>query len=117
VVGEKIVLRNDTGKLVLYATQISAWRQRFESVRLAAEKMANKLNLGFEVVPQQRQCPQIYVYYERGEEEPIPLYCDKGKTGDLPEIAAQLRNMMYVLSFHPRHTALARLRNSIMKLS
>lgn len=87
-------------------------------MRLAAEKMANQLNLGFEVVPQQqRQCPQIYVYYEHGEEEPIPLYCDKGKTVDLSEIAAQLRNMMYVLSFHPRHTALARLRNSIMKLS
>lgn len=111
------MLRNDTGKLVLYASHTSVSKQRLKSVRLATEKMANQLNLGFEMVPQQLHCTQIYVYYKRGKEEPIPLYCDKGKTGDLPEIAAQLRNMMYVLSFHPRHTALAPLRNSLMKLS
>ncbi|MCX8151196.1 MAG: hypothetical protein N3D85_06815 [Candidatus Bathyarchaeota archaeon] len=111
------MLRNDTGRLIVYASHISASKQRLQSVRLATEKMAHQLKLDFEIIPQQRRCPQIYVYYEHGKEEPIPLYCDEGKTGNLQEIATQLRNMMYVLSFHPRHSALAQLRNSIMKLS
>jgi len=111
------MLRNDTGKLVLCASNISAPKQRLQSVRVAAEETANQLKLGFAVVSQQRGFPQIYVYYEYGNEEPIPIYCDEGKTGDLQEIVARLRNMMYVLSFHPKHTALAQVRSSIMKLS
>jgi hypothetical protein len=79
--------------------------------------MARQLNLDFEMVPQQPGCGQIYVYYEYGNDEPIPIYCDEGKTGDLQEIVARLKNMIFVLSFHPRHTTLAQVRNSIMKLS
>ncbi len=111
------MLRNDSGKLMVYASNVSSPKQRLRSVRTATEKMAKELNLDFEMVPQQKGCTPIYVYYEHGEDEPIPIYCDEGKSGDLQEIVARLKNMMFVLSFHPKHTALAQVRNSIMKLS
>lgn len=111
------MFRNDSGNLLVYASNVSAPKQRLQSVRTATEKMAHQLNLGFKMVSQQRGCAQIYVYYEYGKDEPIPIYCDEGKTGDLQEIASRLKNMMFVLSFHPKHTALAQVRNSIMKLS
>jgi hypothetical protein len=59
----------------------------------------------------------LYIYYKCGEEEPVPLYCDEGKTAGLEEISSALRNMMFVLSFHPRHDALRQMRGEIVKLS
>ena len=83
----------------------------------ATEKIAELLNLDFEMVPQRRGCSQIYVYYEHGDDEPIPIYCDEGKKGDLQEIKARLKNMMFVLSFHPRHTTLKQARKTLIALS
>ena len=111
------MLRTESGKLMVCASNISAAKKRLNSVKTATEKMAKQLNLDFEMLPQQRGCAQIYVYYENGQDDPIPLYCDEGKTGDFQEIVARLKNMMFVLSFHPRHTALAQVRNSIIRLS
>ncbi|MFB3888691.1 MAG: hypothetical protein ACE14S_04305 [Candidatus Bathyarchaeia archaeon] len=111
------MFRSDSGKLMVYASAVSSPKQRLRSVRSAAEKMAEQLSLDFEMVPQRRGCSQIYVYYEYGGEEPIPLYCDEGKTGDLQEILTRLRSMMFTLSFHPRHRALRNMRSAIMKLS
>jgi len=60
----------------------------------------------------------IYVYYEESDgDEPIPLYCDEGKMSGLEEICSALRSMMFVLSFHPKHTALRQMRKEIIKLS
>jgi len=79
--------------------------------------MAKQLNLDFEMVKQTKSCTPIYVYYEQGEEDPIPLYCDEGKNGDFAEIQSRLRNMMFVLSFHPKHTGLKQARKTLMALS
>lgn len=111
------MLRNESGKLMVYASNVSSPKQRLHSVRVATEKMAKQLNLTFEMVPQQKGCAPIYVYYEYGKDEPIPIYCDEGKTGDLPEIMARLKNMMFVLSFHPKHTALKQARSTILRVS
>ena len=43
---------------------------------------------------------------KQADDEPIPLYCDEGKMSDLEEICSALRSMMFVLSFHPKHSAL-----------
>ena len=109
-------LKTDNGKLLLYASATTAPKQRLRSVKTATETMAKQLKMGFEVVPQSRGS-QIYVYYMQGTEEPVPIYCDEGKNGDLQEILGRLRNMMFVLSFHPKHTALKQVRGTIIKLS
>ncbi len=109
--------KNDSGKLLVYASTAPSHNQRLNSVKAAAEKMAQQLNMDFEMVKQAKGITQTYVYYENGDEDPIPLYCDEGKTDDLHEICAKLKNMMFVLSFHPKHTALKQVRSSIMTFS
>jgi hypothetical protein len=101
---------------MVYTSAAAPHRKRFQSVRTAAEKTAKLLNLGFEVVRFRKSFTQIYVYYESGDDEPIPIYCDEGKTCDLQEVCATLKNMMFVLSFHPKHSALRQVRKEVMRL-
>jgi hypothetical protein len=108
------MFKNDSGKLTIYASVTS---QRLQSVKEATEKTAKQLNLSFEMIKQKQKSTPIYVYYECGEEEPIPVYCDEGKNGDLIEISSKIRSMMFVLSFHPRHEALKRARKALFTLS
>ena len=111
------MLKTDCGKLRVYTSTALPYNKRLQSVRTATEKTAKLLNLGFEVVRFRKSFPQIYVYYENGDAEPIPIYCDEGKTYDLQEICATLKNMIFVLSFHPKHPALRHMRKEIMRLS
>lgn len=83
----------------------------------AVEKMAELLQMNVEVVTSKRQSAPIYVYYKNGDEEPIPIYCDKDNGSDMPDICTALRNMMFVLSFHPKHLALRQMRKEIMQFS
>jgi len=110
------VLRN-SGRLLLYASAGGSQRKRLDSVREAARETAQRLNLGFDVVPFRKRCSQIYVYYENGNDEPVPIYCDEGKTFDPEGICASLRRMMFVLSFHPRNGALRTMRTELMGFS
>lgn len=111
------MFRNNFGKLLVYASNDAVSKKRLKSVQMAAEKTAKLLNLEFEIVRFRKSFSQIYVYYENGDDEPIPLYCDKGKANDLQEICATLRKMVFVLSFHPKHSALKQVRGAIMRLS
>jgi hypothetical protein len=80
---------------------------------MATENTAKLLNMDVEVVPSEKEYSPIYVYYENGDDEPIPIYCDEGKSFELQEICLTLRNMMFVLSFHPRNAALRHAREAI----
>jgi hypothetical protein len=111
------LFRNNCGKLMVYASVAAPHKKRLRSVQTAAEETAKSLNLDFEMVKFQRSGSPIYVYYENGGDEPIPLYCDEGKEGNLHEICSALRKMMFVLSFHPKHSALKPLRSELMTLS
>jgi hypothetical protein len=112
------VFKNSSGKLLVYASTDVPGKKRLASVQTATEETAKLLNLDFGVVKFRECSSQIYVYYECGDGgEPIPLYCDKGKAGGLEEICATLRKMMFVLSFHPRHSALKQVRGAIMRAS
>jgi hypothetical protein len=111
------MFKNNSGKLLVYASTGVPNKKRLASVRTATENTAKLLNLEFEIVKFRKSGSQIYVYYENGDDEPIPLYCDKGKAGDLQEICATLRKMVFVLSFHPKHSALKQVRGAIMRLS
>jgi hypothetical protein len=117
-VGEFVMFKGNNGKLMVYASTGVPRRKRLESVRTATQETAKQLNLDFEVVKLDRAGSPIYVYYEEsGGDEPIPLYCDEGKMSDLDGICSALRSMMFVLSFHPKHTALRQMRKEILKLS
>lgn len=111
------MLKNSLGKLMVYASVAAPSKKRLQSVRTAAEETARFLKLDFGMVNFGKRVSQIYVYYEDGEDEPIPIYCDEGKNLDLAEIEANLRKMMFVLSFHPRHSALRQMRRELMEAS
>ncbi len=112
------MFKENCGKLMVYASTGVPGRERLESVRTAAKEMAKRLNLEFEMVRFERAQSPIYVYYEEFDgEEPIPLYCDEGKMSGLKEISSALKSMMFVLSFHPKHPALAQMRSELLKLS
>lgn len=111
------MLRNGAGKLMIYTSSASSLNQNLISVQRVTEKLAQQLNLDFEIVRQTKGFNQIYVYYENGNEDPIPLYCNEGKSDNQQEILSKIRNMIFVLSFHPKHAALRQARNTIMTLS
>jgi hypothetical protein len=114
----RLMFKGNSGKLMVYASTGLPSRKRLDSVRDAAKETAKRLNLDFEMVRFDRAASPIYVYYEEnGDDEPIPLYCDEGKRSGLEEIASALRNMMFVLSFHPKHSALRQMRSELLKLS
>ena len=83
---------------------------------MAAERIASLLGMDKELVTFRERMEQIYVYYKQGDEEPIPIYCDKDGKNCIQDVCIALRNMMFVLSFHPRHTALKMKRKEIMRL-
>ncbi len=108
--------KNNAGKLLVYESTDFPSKERLESVKIAAEQTAKRLNMDFDVVKFGKNGAPLYVYYEFDEEEPVPLYCDEGKMSDLEEISSALRNMMFVLSFHPKHSVLREMRGEIVKL-
>jgi hypothetical protein len=104
-----------SGKLFVYASSFS--QKRLKPVSVAAEKVARLLKLGFEIKTLRKSFTPIYVYYETGNEEPIPIYCNNNSQSNMEEVYTALRNMMFVLSFHPRHEALRQVRKEIMQFS
>ena len=120
IIGSLLIsmFKENCGKLMVYASTDAPKGKRLESVRTATKETAKRLNLDFEMVRLDRASSPIYVYYEENDcDEPIPLYCDEGKISSLKEISGKLRNMMFVLSFHPNHSALKEIRNELLKLS
>jgi len=112
------MFKENCGKLMVYASTGVPKGKRLDSVRTAAKETAKRLNLDFEVVRLDRASSPIYVYYEDNDgDEPIPLYCDGGKISGLEEISGKIRNMMFVLSFHPNHSVLKEMRSELLKLS
>lgn len=109
-------LENSNGKLLIYASNFASSEKLLKPVSIAAQKMAKLLKLNFEVVIFRDKITPIYIYYKNGDEEPIPVYCNKGEKADVQEIYTTLRNMMFVLSFHPRHSALMHVRKEFMRL-
>jgi len=110
-------LENCCGKLLIYASSLALNEKRLQSVSVAAEKIAELLELPIEVITFGEEFSPIYVYYKNGDDEPIPIYCDKGGEFDMQEIYKALRNMMFVLSFHPKHSALKQIRKEVMLFS
>ena len=111
------MLANSNGKLLVCASELMTNGERLEPVRAAAGKMAKTLRLDVEIITSGRQFAPIYVFYKNGDEEPIPIYCDKGEAPSIQEVCTALRNMMFVLSFHPKNYALKSMREEIIRFS
>ena len=109
--------KNSSGKLMVYACEEFSSRKRLESVKTATQETSKLLKMSFSIVKFEKSAAPIYVYYEGDDGEAIPIYCDEGKMANLEEISSAIRNMMFVLSFHPKHTALRQMRNEFVKLS
>jgi hypothetical protein len=111
------MLENSNGKLMIYASSSTFHEERMRFIRAAAEKMAKVLKLNFEVITLREKFTPIYVYYKNGDEEPLPIYCNKDGKADEREVYTALRNMIFVLSFHPKHSALRQIRKEVMLFS
>ncbi len=102
---------------MVYTSNLELSEKRLQSVSVAAEKIANLLKLPMEVVTFRGKFDPIYVYYKNGDDEPIPIYCDKGRKTGIQKIYKALRNMIFVLSFHPKCSALKHIRKEAMVFS
>ncbi|MGB9740612.1 MAG: hypothetical protein ACP5IM_05345 [Candidatus Bathyarchaeia archaeon] len=105
------------GKLLVYASSFAFRERRLKSVSMTVARIAKLLNLDFELVAFKGRFKPIYVYYENGGDEPVPLYCNKNGKFKPHDVCSALKSMMFVLSFHPRYSALRRMRSEIMRLS
>lgn len=105
---------SNNGKFLIYA---SNQHGRLRIVKPAVAKAAETLKLRIEVTQTKKPLP-IYVYY-RSEcsEEEIPVYCDWGKDGNEEDVYHAIKNMMFVLSFHPKHSALQTVRKEVYTLT
>jgi len=104
------------GKLKIYASGLAQNKLRLQIVGSAARKVAKRLRLDLEIVRFKTDSASIHVYYESGNEE-IPLYSARNGRLDEEEVYKALRNMIFVLSFHPKYSYLKGIRQEIMKLS
>lgn len=111
------MLEGSSGKLLVYASSFASRDKRLKSINDAAEMMGKLLNLNVEVVRLRKKFKPIYVYYKGGEAEPVPIYYNNDKYSDLNQVYKALRNMMFVLSFHPKYSALRSLRKEIIQFS
>jgi len=99
----------------VYASSFS--QKRLKPVSIATDKMARLLKLNFEIKTFRKSFKPIYVYYKTGDEESIPIYCNNNSQSNIEEVYLALRNMMFVLSFHPKLQGLKHVRKEIMQFS
>jgi hypothetical protein len=111
------LLEANRGKLLVYASSTGMRQRRIKSVNAAVKKTAKMLNLDVDVVTLKGVETPIYIYYKDGENEPVPLYCDKEKESSPEQVCTALRSMMFVLSFHPKYSALKKIRKEIIRFS
>ncbi|MEM3735631.1 MAG: hypothetical protein QXH40_03435 [Candidatus Bathyarchaeia archaeon] len=102
---------------MVYVSNVGIHTERLKAVSAAVEKTARMLNLEVEIVPLKGANALIYIYYKDGVNEPVPLYCDKESENSTEKVCTTLRSMMFVLSFHPKYSALKKIRREIIRFS
>ncbi|MEM3616296.1 MAG: hypothetical protein QXN95_04595 [Candidatus Bathyarchaeia archaeon] len=111
------MLEDNCGKLLVYVSKVENRRERLKIVSAAVEQTARMLNLDFEVVSLKGTRTPLYIYYEDGVNEPVPLYFDREREESAEKVCTALRSMMFVLSFHPKYSALRKIRRKIIRFS
>ena len=105
------------GKLLVYASGAACRNGRLEFVNSAVRKIASMLHMDVKIVILREGASPIYVYYKSENTDLIPIYCDRHEKIDLKQVYDSMKNMMFVLSFHPKFSSLKRIRNRIMRFS
>lgn len=100
---------SNNGKFMVYTSPFSTRNGRLETVGRAVVKIAERLEADIEIT-QRRDVLSIFVYYENGGEEKIPVYCDWGKNWNEDDIYHAIRSVVYTLSFHPEYSVLQKIR-------
>ncbi|UCD96045.1 MAG: hypothetical protein JSV35_06005 [Candidatus Bathyarchaeota archaeon] len=100
------------GKLKIYSSNAPRL-DRLRIVDTAVSNVAGSLNFELEH-SNRKELLSIYVYYEGASGDEIPLYCDWGKQLGADEVSRSIRSMMFVLSFHPKHSNLRGIRTSMV---
>lgn len=101
----------NNGKLMIYASD-KPHVERLRIVGSAVAKVADSLQLETELSPKM-ELLSIYVYYKSDSGDEIPVYCDWGKSWKEQDVYRAIRNMIFVLSFHPRHSKLRMIREEV----
>lgn len=108
-----------SGKILVYtsthATELDH-EKRFKIVSSVVARLAETLRLEMEIVPK-NELLSIYVSYRNEQGEEIPMYLDWNKKWNERKVYNAIKSMMFVLSFHPKHSFLRVLRKDLMKLS
>ena len=100
------------GKFLIYTSRFSSHGDRLRVVGSAVAKIAKSLSLGMEVASTQKIL-SVYVYYRNEHGEEVPIYCDWGKNWGEDDVYKAIRNMMFVLSFHPEYSGLQDVRKEV----
>ena len=103
------------GKILVYAPS-SPDGSSLRAVRAATDKIAKILRLEVEFIDR-RDLKSVHVYYESVEGELIPVYFDYGRDKHEKEVYESVRNMMFVLSFHPKFSSLKPIRKVVIEPS
>ena len=103
---------SDNGKFLIYTSRFSSQGNRLRVVGSAVAKVAKALSLSVEVAST-KKILSVYVYYRNENGEEIPIYCDWGKNWGEEDVYKAIRNMMFVLSFHPEHSNLQGIRKEM----
>ncbi len=98
------------GKFLIYAP--ASGNLDVNTVKTAAVRLARKLGMKVELVSS-FNLKSIYVYYENSEGELIPVYFDYGMKKREKDVYVKLRNMLFVLSFHPKFSNLKSIRKEV----
>jgi hypothetical protein len=102
---------NNNGSFKVYASR-KPNSERLRIVGSAVAKLADTLKLRTEVAPKENML-SIYVYYRGNGGLEIPVYSDWGKNWKEDEVFSAIRNMLFVLSFHPKHARLRTVRHKM----
>lgn len=100
------------GKLLIYTSRFSNHDNRLKIINSAVAKIAKSLSLGIEVASTKKVL-SVYVYYRNEDGEETPVYCDWGKNWGEEDIYKAIRNMIFVLSFHPDYSGLRDVRKEL----
>ena len=104
---------SSNGKILIYAPNNSDGFDGVKSIESAASKIAKRLKLGLEVI-QRADLNSVWVYFESCDGQLIPVYFNYWPDCREEEVYMKIRNMMFVLSFHPRFGGLRPIRREIM---
>ncbi len=93
---------SDKGKFIVYASPFSTRNGRLKTVGRSVVRIAQSLGTDAEIT-QTSGVLSIFVYYENGGKEKIPVYCDWGKNWNEDDIHHSIWSAVYALSFHPEY--------------